>query len=84
MSLNIKSEEAQRLVRELADITGESQTAAVTQAVRERLDRIRAQRKKPLAERILELGRDCAAHLDERTLNLDMDEFLYGPDGLPK
>jgi antitoxin VapB len=37
MSLNIKSEEAHRLARELARLTGESMTAAVTEAVRQRL-----------------------------------------------
>jgi hypothetical protein len=35
MSLNIKNEETQRLARQLAAVTGESMTAAVTLAVRE-------------------------------------------------
>jgi hypothetical protein len=39
--LNIKNEETHQLVRELARLTGESMTAAVTEAVRERLDRVR-------------------------------------------
>ena len=84
MSLNIKSEEAHCLVRELAGITGESQTAAVTQAVRERLDRIKRERGKSLTERLLELGRDCASHLGDRVRTMDPDDFLYGLDGLPK
>ena len=42
MSLNIKNEETYRLVRELADLTGESMTGAVTEAVRERLKRIKS------------------------------------------
>jgi len=33
MSLNIKSEQAHRLARELAQLTGESMTAAVEKAV---------------------------------------------------
>ena len=37
MSLNIKNEETYRLAQELAQLTGESMTAAVTEAVRERL-----------------------------------------------
>jgi antitoxin VapB len=37
MSLNIKNPETYRLVKELADATGESMTTAVTEAVRERL-----------------------------------------------
>jgi hypothetical protein len=45
MTLNIKNEEAHRLAAELAKITGESLTAAVTTAIRERLDRLRVRLK---------------------------------------
>ena len=40
MSLNIKTEEAHRLAKKLADKTGESITTAVTIALKERLQRI--------------------------------------------
>jgi antitoxin VapB len=36
MSLNIKNPEAYRLAQELAELTGESMTTAVTEALRER------------------------------------------------
>ena len=39
MSMNIKNKEASRLTRQLAKLTGESLTSAITEAVRERLDR---------------------------------------------
>lgn len=39
MAINIKSADAERLVRELADLTGESITDAIHHAVRERLTR---------------------------------------------
>ena len=39
MSLNIKNEETCRLARELADLTGETMTGAITVALRERLER---------------------------------------------
>ena len=42
MGLSIKNGETERAIRELADLTGESMTGAVTQAVRERLDRLRS------------------------------------------
>ncbi|QSB14933.1 type II toxin-antitoxin system VapB family antitoxin [Natronosporangium hydrolyticum] len=42
MALSIKSSEADRLARELAAATGESLTAAVEAALRERLERARA------------------------------------------
>ena len=37
MGLNLKNEDTNRLAHELADLTGESLTTAVTVAVRERL-----------------------------------------------
>ncbi|MFZ1425283.1 MAG: type II toxin-antitoxin system VapB family antitoxin [Geminicoccaceae bacterium] len=45
MALNIKSAEADRLVRELVALTGESITEAVTRAVELRLERERQERK---------------------------------------
>ena len=41
MSLNIKNEETCRLARELAELTGETITGAITVALRERLERKR-------------------------------------------
>ena len=43
MALSIKTQEADRLARELATQTGESLTTAVTIALQERLDRVRRQ-----------------------------------------
>ncbi len=41
MSLNIKNPEAHHLAQELAEITRESMATAVTEALRERLARIK-------------------------------------------
>lgn len=43
MRLTIKNPETDRLARELATATGESITAAVTEAVRERLQLVRSE-----------------------------------------
>jgi len=51
MALNIKSGETDRLVRELAALTGESITDAVTKAVAERLERCRRQTEAARAAR---------------------------------
>ena len=51
MSLNIKNEETHRLARELAQLTGETMTGAITVAIRDRLERERCQRFQELAER---------------------------------
>jgi antitoxin VapB len=42
MALNIKNPDAEKLTKELAQLTGETATKAVTEAVRERLERLRA------------------------------------------
>jgi antitoxin VapB len=84
MSMNIKNKEAYRLTKQLASLTGESLTTAVTEAVRERLDRVRRKRGIDLAERLLVIGRDCAARLKEPYRSIDNESMLYGERGLPK
>ncbi len=84
MSLNIKNEETHRLVEELAKLTGESLTAAVSRAVRERLDRVRRERGVSLAERLVAIGKDCAAHLEEPFRSTDHGDLLYDERGLPR
>lgn len=84
MSLNIKSEETHRLVRELAELTGESMTAAVTAAVRDRVERIRRERETGLADRLLAIGKDCALRLKEPFRSADHAELLYDERGLPR
>jgi len=59
-------------------------TAAVGEAIRERLERVRGRSKKDMAERLLEIGRECAAHLKEPYKSLDIDELLYDEKGMPK
>jgi antitoxin VapB len=84
MSLNIKNAEAHRLAQELAQLTGESLTTAVTLALRERLERTRGSVQRPLAERLLRIGQDCAARLKEPYRSVDHGELLYDEMGLPK
>ena len=84
MSMNIKSDEAHRLARELARLTGESITAAVTIAVRERLDRVRHEEAGGLADRLLQIGKDCAARLKEPFRSADHGDLLYDERGLPQ
>ena len=43
MGMNIKNPEAHQLAREVAALTGESVTGAVTESPRERLERLRAE-----------------------------------------
>ena len=84
MSLNIKSEKAHRMARELAALTGESMTEAVTRALGERLERVSRERSGTLADRLLAIGRDCAAHLRDPYRSIDHAELLYDERGLPR
>ena len=84
MSLNIKNRETHRLAEELAKLTGESLTKAVTEAVRERLNRIRRDQGVGLSDRLLRIGRDCAKRLREPYRSADHGELLYDERGLPR
>lgn len=83
MGINIKNEEAQKLIRELSGLTGESMTDAVKHAVQEQLRREKAKRgREGVAERLMEIGRRCASRpvRDDRT----PDEIIgYDEHGLP-
>lgn len=84
MALNIKDPEADRLVRELVAVTGESITDAARTAFAERLQRVRA-RTVPAADRgrvrdIIERGR-ARRVIDARS----DDEILgYDENGVPE
>ncbi len=84
MAINIKNEKTQKLAKELAKLTGESMTAAITEAVRERLDRMRGKQGDGIAELLLQIGKDCATHLHEPFRSVDHGELLYNERGLPR
>ncbi len=84
MAMNIKNEETERLVNELADLTGASLTGAITAAVREKLERVKSGKKGGLADRLNRIGKECAAHLKEPYRTIDPDELLYDEKGLFK
>src|SRR5258706_2694082 len=84
MSMNIKSEEAHRLAKELVAETGESVTKAVTVALRERLERIRKhQDRDDFVERIMAIAKEAAPLFPPGTKSSDHED-LYDEDGLPK
>lgn len=83
MALNIKSDEAHRLARELAALTGESMSTAVTVALQERLDRLQRQRKGRMASRLLAIGREAAPLFKEPYRSADHGDLLYDEKGLP-
>lgn len=85
--LNIKSAEAYRLVKELSDETGESMTQAVIGSLRERLERIRAERENEVearVQRIHELAQVIHDAAPPGYWDQDFDALLYDEDGLPR
>ena len=64
--------------------SGEGLTAAVTKAVRERLDRVRQAQGISLGDQLLAIGKDCAAHLKKPFRTIDHGKMLYDERGLPK
>ena len=85
MSLNIKNKETCRLAGELARLTGETMTGAITVALKERLEREKRQRS--VEARVQELhaiGQRCAHLLRDGPSAVEHGDFLYDEHGLPK
>jgi antitoxin VapB len=82
MSLNVKDPEAHRLAQAIAKATGETLTRAVTEALRERYERLRVRRGKASVEELLAIAKRASAQF--RGPYLDHTEFLYDERGIPK
>ena len=84
MALNIRNAEAERLAARVVTLTGETKTAAVTQALRERLERLeRVSGRRRLADDLDVIAKHMAGLpvLDPRSA----DEILgYDDNGLPR
>lgn len=83
MALSIKSDEADRLARELAAATGESLTEAVTLALRERLERERERHAGDVVTRLRRLAEEVRSLpiLDDRPAEAILG---YDEHGLPR
>ena len=85
MSINIKNEETCRLANELAQLTGDTMTGAITVALRERLERERSERSaEARVQRLLAIGKRCASMLRDGPSAVEHGDFLYDERGLPK
>jgi antitoxin VapB len=80
MALNIKDPSVHETVKQIAKITGESQTEAVAKAVNERLARLQ---RDDLAARLLAIGHKTASRMSPETMSLDHAQLLYDERGLP-
>ena len=90
MALNIKNEDTNRMVRELAALKGISLVVAVTQAVQEKLEREKAAQEQcdgqmGFAAWLMGISRETAPLMnDGRTSKEVMDELYDNETGLPK
>ena len=86
MALNLKDPETHRLARELARATGKSMREAVTEAIRLRLEQVRASSDEGETwyADLLAIADDVAAHLPEPYRSATVDELLYDEHGLPR
>ncbi len=90
MAMNIKDPEAERLAAEVAALTGESKTAAVRNALRERRDRLAASRaaKERGDSFVRFLREEIWPHVPpelrgKAITKAEREEILgYGPDGV--
>ena len=83
MALNIKNKETRRLAVELADLTGETMTGAITVALRERLERERTIQERLQSMRAI--SKRCAAMLrNDWPSAVEHGDLLYDERGLPK
>lgn len=83
MTLNIKDPETHRLAQALAKETGETMTHAVTEALRERLQRVRQHRRpEATVAELLAIGRRCASTLKGPAV--DHGALLYDERGIPR
>jgi len=82
VSLNVKDPEAHRLAQAIAQSTGETMTHVVTEALRERYERLQSRRGKATVEELLAIAKRASAHV--KRPYLDHAEYLYDERGLPK
>ena len=85
MGLNIKNDETCQLAGELARLTGDTMTGAITVALRERLERER--RARGAARRLREMraiAERCARLLGPGPSAVEHGDVLYDERGLPR
>ncbi len=84
MRRNIKNDEICLLTRDLARLTGETMTGAITAALRERLAREKRLRDSDArVEELLAIGRRCANLLAPGPSAAEHGEELFDERGLP-
>jgi hypothetical protein len=79
--MNIKNAEATAIAGELAAMTGTSVTQVVLDALRARKRELESEKR---FNRAMEIIHDMRARMSPELLALDIDDYLYDENGLPK
>ncbi|MFC0863110.1 type II toxin-antitoxin system VapB family antitoxin [Sphaerimonospora cavernae] len=85
MSWNIENPEAERLAAEIGALTGESKTAVIISALRERHERLLVKSRQTedaaMVDDLLALAAGIRSRVGGKALSTD---FLYGPETGPR
>ncbi len=81
-TLNIKDPEAHRLAAAIAQETGETMTRVVTEALRERFERLPSRLRKASVEELRAIAQRAGG--SSKNTSHDHAEFLYDERGFPK
>jgi antitoxin VapB len=82
MALNIKDPEAHHLAQAISKATGETMTRVVTEALRDRYQRLQKNQGKASVAELLAIARRASAQVQRPYL--DHADYLYDDRGLPK
>ncbi|WP_207767176.1 type II toxin-antitoxin system VapB family antitoxin [Leptospira adleri] len=84
MALSIKDPETDSLARKLAALTGETLTEAITNSLRERLDRMEHNLNVHFSlDEIYDISRRFRERIQQPISSLDHADELYNQEGLP-
>ncbi|TGK32678.1 transcription factor [Leptospira gomenensis] len=84
MALSIKDPETDSLARKLASLTGETLTEAITNSLRERLERMEHNLNVHYSlDEINEISRRFRERIRQPISSLDHGDELYNEEGLP-
>ena len=84
MALNIKNQETCDLARELAELTDDTMTGAITTVLRDRVEQIKRERdREQLLRDVLAIGERCAAKMGSGPSYEEIIESMYGKYGEP-
>jgi len=87
MALHLTDPETDRLARVLAHETGETLTEAVNRAVKERLEKLGAQKeaeREAFVTELLEIAKGAKGLRRQKKTSRELIEELYDENGLPR